>query len=308
MIHKSSLALLLLYCRPSFAEFAPAGISSQSFAKSEATRAIQDPFRLPLFVASLASESNVVRLGMSVIAGTKPELAKALKPAEPIILGDYEALEMDADFTKLPSMLPGTPESQKLKNRWHYFMYVPGGIRKGQKLPVVVFLHGFGGNFKIFPWWWKGVCEKNKWLMIFPTFGMGFWNNSGEKELVSGAIADALSKSGVQPSSLHLIGLSNGTIGAAPLTNRGLKSDGLIFISGAGHLTPTGLKQVKHCLFVVGTKDPAFHIAERSHQALKKGGLKTTLMKYEGDGHFLLASKRRRAQEDIVKWMNGRLP
>jgi pimeloyl-ACP methyl ester carboxylesterase len=54
----------------------------------------------------------------------------------------------------------------------HWWRYVPPDAG-GRRLPVVVFFHGFGANFKSYLWVWKRFADRARVAVLLPTSGFG---------------------------------------------------------------------------------------------------------------------------------------
>jgi len=246
--------------------------------------------------------------GMSIVSALSGELRKQIQSVQSPILDDYDAMNGAPGFGDLPSVLPGTAKSQELAGSWHYFLYVPKSFSPDRETPILVFLHGFGGNFKVYGWWWKDLCEQNGWVMVLPTFGMGFWTNPGSGELVKGSVRHARQVTGSKEGPVFLLGLSNGAPGVAYVAGKGAPHDGLIFISGgAPDLRVLPRSDTTPVLMLVGKEDWAYASADATRRAFLRRRVGVTFKTYPGQGHFLLALERERVSRDIAGWIKRRL-
>jgi pimeloyl-ACP methyl ester carboxylesterase len=197
-------------------------------------------------------------------------------------------------------------------DRGHYYAYVPQS-EPGETLPAIVFLHGNAGNYKIMPWVWRTFAEKNRYIIICPTFGFGFWNEGGT-EAVERARIDACARFAIDVNRIYLGGISDGGKGttrsaaAHPENYRGL-----IYIS------PTMLlNELSAPAFVAAWKDRPIFIAQGDAdwnvpkktvdpavELLKRQGSRTTYDVYPGEDHFLFFARRDVLLETIHRWIDA---
>ena len=286
----------------------PKGVSSQYFPRKPGEGKPADFWKLPTQFAAVSTEKAMVSMGMDFVLSVSTNLGEPVKLVREPILGDYDALAKVPAFRDLESMLPGTPAYEKHSSDWHYFLYVPESFSPGDESVLVVFLHGFGGNFKVYPWWWKAACEKHGWIMLFPTFGLGSWDVAGADKLVGGSINHAQKATRAKPVGVFLVGLSNGAPGIAYVARKGVRHDGLVFVSGGAPIGTTLPEEDRTpALFVVGEDDWAFTGAVAARRVLESRKVPVTFKAYPKHGHFLLALERERVVADIADWIGLRL-
>lgn len=85
----------------------------------------------------------------------------------------YGAIAADPLFAQLPSALPQAV-SQDAARPGHYFLYAPSRLEPNAR--VIVFLHGFGGNFQFYLWLLKSAFPED--LIICPSYGIA-WSRDG---------------------------------------------------------------------------------------------------------------------------------
>ncbi len=116
----------------------------------------------------------------------------------------------------------------------HSFAYVPEP-KDGERLALVVFLHGNGGNFQALPWAWRAFAEGHRFAIVCPTFGLGFWGEGGA-EAVDRALDDALARWPIDPGRVYLGGLSDGGVGVTRSARaHPSRYRGLIYVSPTMH-------------------------------------------------------------------------
>src|SRR5581483_7696469 len=124
----------------------------------------------------------------------------------------YRAMEADADYRAIGSAMPfafadlagaGFPE--------HYWAYRPPAPGR---VPVLLFLHGAGGNFKSYLRFWQELADREQVAVVCPSHGFGGWGRPDGLALVEHVLADLAADPGLDLSRVVLAGLSNGGIGA----------------------------------------------------------------------------------------------
>ena len=170
------------------------------------------------------------------------------------------------------------------KGVW-YHRSIPHG---GGKRPVLVFLHGFGGQLTPYL---RMLVESElgrEFIVIAPTLdNLGAWWSPNGAAVVERVLQYLPPEA--DPSRVYLVGLSNGGVGAtrlATLPRLRSRIHGAVLVSGVGDAaaTPDGTR----FLILSGVKDPRFHWAWVQQLAgqLRSGGADVTLEGYEAD-HFL---------------------
>ncbi|MDP6379732.1 MAG: hypothetical protein QF662_00175, partial [Phycisphaerae bacterium] len=170
------------------------------------------------------------------------------------IAKDYRDLDDDPRFGSIISHLPRTLGWGEATSGKHYYLYVAPGAEKHRDAPLVIFLHGFGGNFKIYPWWLKSWADRNGWVVVYPTFGMGRWEKPGGAEVVRKVYGDVKGRiPGIDKRPVIFMGLSQGAIGLARVTTGAkIPFKGVAFISGASPTRYLRNIKGKHALVVIG--------------------------------------------------------
>jgi poly(3-hydroxybutyrate) depolymerase len=126
----------------------------------------------------------------------------------------YREIASDPVATQVGSVL-GLARRELLQrsfNVGHYYSYVPEHA-PGERPGLIVFLHGNGGNFQILPWAWRPFAECERFAVIAPTFGFGFWGKGGVAA-VERAMGDARDWLPIDPGRVYLAGISDSGKGA----------------------------------------------------------------------------------------------
>jgi hypothetical protein len=104
-----------------------------------------------LFRAGLSSlpESMLVNGALALGGQTLGLTPQESTNLNSLLTTTYSRIAADTALRKLPSALPYCLAARRNTNG-HYFVYVPE--QAGEQSPVIVFLHGFGGNFQFYLW------------------------------------------------------------------------------------------------------------------------------------------------------------
>ena len=127
------------------------------------------------------NEESVVLQMVRFLSAQDPDLEDKMK-----ILGDmarqaYADMARNPEFAGLPSALdPAISGAHSAP--CHYFVFTPEGCSpkeaaKGadRKWPLMIFLHGAGGNMKVGPWGFAAEAARRPCIMVFPSYGNGIW-------------------------------------------------------------------------------------------------------------------------------------
>ncbi len=230
----------------------------------------------------------------------------------------YTDLEADRDFHALGSVMPdvyddllGLPSA-----RGHYFLYVPPGLDSSRAAPVLLFLHGSGGNFKAYVWILSQVADALGMVVVAPSGGMGDWKTKSTPGVVVAALDDAAGRVALDRDHVCLAGLSNGGLG---VTRTAASSVGGLF-SSLVLLSPVcdrialespsreGAWRGKPVLVVTGRDDNRVPLTfvEACVTSMKAGGASVQLSVYDGADHFLLFSHRKKLVSELIDWLRSR--
>ena len=193
----------------------------------------------------------------------------------------------------------------------HFYIYQPTTGR-GKKVPLIVFLHGSGGNFKAYMWQLKSLAEKSGALVVAPSFGLGQWDNEGAEEAVKQAVDYCTSSGDYSIGKKFLIGLSGGGSGVYRL-GKSMADDfhGLGFISPvmySAHADDDDLIERwngKNMLVVSGKNDlrvPQQHV--RFHcDALLNGRVNIKIHWFESDHYLMYTEHWQEISRIFAEWI-----
>jgi len=120
------------------------------------------------------------------------------------IASDYKELNTNTLFQYNSSVVLDS----WLFDRGHYWFYRPNS----DKRPLLIFLHGSGGNFKAYQHWFTPFAKKNKIAMAFPTWGFGTWSPDQLGQRVNEVIDDIKKDYAINEKEIYICGLSQGSL------------------------------------------------------------------------------------------------
>ncbi len=159
----------------------------------------------------------------------------------------------------------------------------------------VVFLHGYGGSFRLECWLMAEAARAIGAITVCPATGFrGHWSGRDGERTVRAAL-DYLHARGVRR--VYLAGLSNGAVGAGTLAPKlAPMLSGLILISGA----PSGGTAARlPALVIQGERDGVASAATARAFAARA---RAAYLGLDG-GHFVLLMRRVQAREAIARWL-----
>ena len=240
--------------------------------------------------------------------------AKEAKRLSELFLPLYREMEQRSDYRAL-----GSVSRYTLAELWggafdvgHVYQYVPPAAA-GTRLPVIIALHGFGGNNKAYLYTWEKFGIRNKYIVLCPSFGFGFYGNGGI-EAVERVRQYAIEKLFGDPDRIFLAGYSNGSLGVSrTIASHPEHYAGAVFLSPAidsnaldsdEFLKAWGKRPI---LCLTGGADA--RIAERNVfikiETLKKNGVRCTYKVYPNEDHFLMFEPDGRCFEDLEHWLSA---
>jgi len=186
----------------------------------------------------------------------------------------------------------------------HYFLHVPRGA--DASTPVLLLLHGYGGNLLYFPWSiWK---ELPNCILIAPSWQTN-WSEgtfANRRRYVDAALAHAAERIGVRLQLPWIVPLSQGgPLAFALAATLSGKFSGLLGISTTAdnlreleRLKPDIPVRLRH-----GEHDSQipYRQAHDTVIAIQKSGGDAKITKIKGATHFCLLSHRKRVGDFIRK-------
>ena len=192
----------------------------------------------------------------------------------------------------------------------HLLVYRPTS-EADERLALLVFLHGHGGNTLLFPHLLREFADAHRLVLVCPSFGYGNWEHPDSPRCVERAVNYALEHfAEIDPKWVFLAGLSQGGAGvgraAAAMPDT---FAGLIFLSGT--MEPRVLEGEafagKRVLVVQGDAD--WHVTLKSVQtgieALTRAGADLTVHRDPTGTHFLFFSQTDEVLRSVGEWLRN---
>ena len=194
----------------------------------------------------------------------------------------------------------------------HVYQYVPAASAE-TRMPVIIALHGFGGNNKAYLNTWEQFGIRNKYIVLCPSFGFGFWRNGG-RDAIERVRRYAIEKLSGDPDRIFLAGYSNGSLGVSrTIASHPEHYAGAVFISPAIDMNALDSEQFlkawgrRPVLCLTGGADA--RISERvvftNMEALKGNGVRCTYKAYPNEDHFLMFEPNGSCFPDIEQWLRS---
>lgn len=254
-------------------------------------------------IGNLVPEVDQVTLGAALLTRLDPWMSAAQGRRIRRVLGElYDEMEAvpatrplgTVGGAALGELLGGSAEGPG-----HYYAYVPEH-GPGERLGLMVFLHGNAGNHKILAWAWRAFAERHRVAIVCPTFGFGFWGDGGV-EAVERARAHALGTLPIDPGRVWLAGLSDGGKG---VTRSAIAHPG--HYRGLVYLSPTMVPgEIGSRAFLDGWRgrpvlvfqgDDDHNVPRRDVDPavaiLRREGVDVRYETFPGEDHFLFFARR----------------
>ncbi len=270
-------------------------------------------------LGNLVPELDQFRLGVRLISRLDPlfDEAQAARLSG-WTTAIYDELETDAGFRALGSAMPHAYKNLRGGDAMsgHYYLYVPRRLNRAEPQPVLVFLHGSGGNFKAYTWLLAKVADRVGCVVVAPSFGMGNWSAPESRRVVEAALADAGRVVALDASRQHVMGLSNGGLGVSQVAaDAGERFASLVYLSPVfdeGALTSAAFRtkwRGRHVLVLSGTEDnrTPFDYVSDEVVTMRAGGAKVELVEFKGADHFLFFSHEDAVLSRLETWLAERM-
>jgi pimeloyl-ACP methyl ester carboxylesterase len=246
-------------------------------------------------VASIIPEIDQFKLATYLLAPidpcVDPERARRIRS---LFLSVYRPLRQDPDFAALPSLMPTTYRAPNAPGA--LVVYRPEDA--DESLPVVLFLHGWGGPFRGYLWVLRSLAESEGVAIVAPSFGLGSWSQPDGQQAIDEALTFIVEDPDLDADRVVLAGLSNGGLGVSRAVLAGAERfAAVVYLSPvleSRHALAVGEAMAgKPVRIVTGAEDcrvPADWVAEGA-AAIASANLRTRLVVVPGEDHFLLFSQ-----------------
>lgn len=190
-------------------------------------------------------------------------------------------------------------------DRGHYWFYGPAK----EKRPLLIFLHGSGGNFKAYQQWFVPHAVKNEIAMAFPTWGFGVWSEKILAARIDEIVLDIKKVNKIDDSKIYLCGLSQGSLtGIKTLNYLQFSPAGFISISGIPYLNPKDLKDIcgYPMLVIHGEKDERVSVfnTRKIVDSLRFQKSKIEYIEFPHENHTLIKVKTDEVLQIIFNYIN----
>lgn len=178
----------------------------------------------------------------------------------------------------------------------------PKQMEDEREYPLVVFCHGYLGNWQLYQGIWQGL--DNCIVLSIGTRGLdGIFSQSDIDRIFSYYIP-ALKKMDyhIDTNDIHLMGLSNGrsAINAAMHSSHVRQFKSLTSIS----CNLSSLRRVPcQVNFIGGGNDSSARLMPQQHRAMQRMGVRSEMFFDETENHFVLVNRR----QDIIDFINEQI-
>ncbi len=269
-------------------------------------------------VSNLLPEGDQLQLGFTIMPLIDPLLttnqAAKLKGLTASI---YEELERDPEFRELGSTMSDAYGELLgcASESGHAYVYLPQGVDIGRPLPVLVFFHGSGGNFKAYLWVLSKLADKLGYALVIPSNGLGNWTEESSAKGLADALTAVSRVASVDRGRIHIMGLSNGGLAVSHLAEaQGSHFESMIFLSPV-FATPAvrSVSFAAQCagrpmIVLTGNLDDRVPLSyvEENAERMKRNGAQVTLKSFEDADHFLVFSHRDALLPLMESWLRSR--
>lgn len=228
----------------------------------------------------------------------------------------YRELEADPDFHALGSTMTEVYDEilERGIHAGNTYLYIPPGLDRTRPAPVLVFLHGSGGNFKAYSWVLSRLAERQKLVLLAPSFGMGNWTPTGTEQAVHSALQAAAQQVKLDSRAIHLMGLSNGGLGVSQLLgSQNSLFRSFIFLSPVFDrthmITSASIPQIagKPIFILTGAIDDRIPLGyvQTCAADLEHVGARVRLESVPDANHFLIFSHQEKMLSELEAWLNS---
>jgi pimeloyl-ACP methyl ester carboxylesterase len=265
-------------------------------------------------LTNIIPEIDQFKLGSYLIPLIDPVIDKnQSKRIRKLFLEVYRDMRKSSDFKDTGSVMNYAYKdvfSNKQPGQ-HLYIYTPKK-NTDASIPLILFLHGSGGNFKGYMWNWRSFAEENNVIVVAPSFGFGMWDKPGSPELINNTLSYLENNRKHNISKRYLVGLSNGGIGAYRIgTKFKDRFDGLVMISPvmeSSHATDLEFTQAWHSkpmLVLHGEMDRRipFKYVKNKCEKLKENGVNLRTIYFPSEDHFLMFSSWVKVKSHLKDWM-----
>lgn len=255
--------------------------------------------RAPL-LARLADEGETALAGLATCSALGLIHGREQAALDRLLRHDYARLETSP-------LLGGGPNAALIRGSADQTRALIWEPRGSEQLPGLVFLHGFGGQLTLYLQALIDSPLGERSIIVAPFLDTeGRWWTPGGEEVLRSMVERHL-PARVDRNRVFLIGLSNGAVGAARLSQREelrRQLAGVILISGTAQPVADDLHGYRG-LVISGRDDPRFSGSGviQDVDAYRRRGADMTVRMIDGD-HFIILSRQEEVTEAIDQWID----
>lgn len=195
---------------------------------------------------------------------------------------------------------------------FHCYSYRPTERHTGERLGLLVYLHGHGNNYLLLLHALRPLCDRLRLALIMPTFGYGNWEADGGVKAVERATRFGVSAIGPDPARVFLGGYSQGGAGVSRAAEANPnRYAGLIFISPTMELSVLGSEEFeagwrgRPVLVIQGDRDANVRpdSVTVACERMTSLGVKVTEHRDPDSGHFMFFAKTDEVFDVIERWV-----
>ena len=229
----------------------------------------------------------------------------------------YGEMAQDPDFAGMGSAM-GHSYRELFGRPWdvgHIYVYEPPHD-SDEPLPVLVYLHGWGGPFLGYQWVFERFADAQGYAVVSPSYGMGWWRQDSAMDTVARALEWIDRQPELDGERMILAGLSNGGPGASRAAQSFPERwQGVVFLSAVmddDHIFGLGESLAEHdtpALVVTGDAERRIPLptTEASVRSLRMVHDRVQLEVFEGEDHFLLFSRPEAVMASLGDWVEAEL-
>jgi len=254
----------------------------------------------------VSDEFEILRTAVSLLTRLHPSMTRAHRASMRAEMASrIAALTADAalvDFPSAPEI--GTIRRRRDPDHGHFFAYSPERD-PGECLPLLLALHGHGGNPLIWLASWKPLADRLGLIVVSPSFGYGQWEHRDAASCLLKTVAAARELYSVNDR-LYIAGISQGACGVTRAAAV-LKPDGLIYMSPtmeAKRLEPATIPRVPVLVFQGGADvnvRPAS--VDEAVASLSSIGFDVEYHRIDKEDHFLRFRSQINVDDTISAWL-----
>ena len=197
----------------------------------------------------------------------------------------------------------------------HRYVYrSPKGLER-ERMPVLLLLHGSGGNLKAGVWAFKELADDLGMAIVAPTFGRGNWAGEKGLERIGEAVKFCQSQRDLDASQVVLAGYGTGGVGVSKAALSMRESvRGLVYV--AADFTPETTLKLQNAKHLTGVPVLVMHGAddrligieevERAVYGLRRWkSVPVTFQRFDQEGALLLFHRYGDVCHRIASWMRS---